>query len=181
MRCNSPKLNIYYQAFKSSFYLKKSKVAHFLLKCKCWILYFNGHMIYDLPMTPKMKMSSTLHYGISKPKSRAKQHISRITGIVLIADYFFGGHFGNMQISLLNLQTLEWYLAYLKSTGKNTIETAEKSLTDTFIRLLRRYPCLGKSVTFPTVAMFTIDYCVLYVYTQHGCWCWSTVCDAGQH
>ena len=55
---------------------------------------------------------------------------------------FFGGHFGNMQISLLNMQNLEWYLAYLKSTGKNTIETVEKSLTDMFIRLVRIYPYL---------------------------------------
>ena len=37
---------------------------------------------------------------------------------------------------------LEWYLADLKSTGKNTIETVEKSLTDMFIRLVRIYPCL---------------------------------------
>ena len=33
------------------------------------------------------------------------------------------------------MQKLEWYLADLKSTGKNTIETVEKSLTDMFIRL----------------------------------------------
>ena len=37
---------------------------------------------------------------------------------------------------------LEWYLADLKSTGKNTVETVEKSLTDMFIRLVRIYPCL---------------------------------------
>ena len=47
-----------------------------------------------------------------------------------------------MQISLLNMQNLEWYLADLKSTGKNTMETVEKSLTDMFIRLVRIYPCL---------------------------------------
>ena len=40
------------------------------------------------------------------------------------------------------MQNLEWYLADLKSTGKNTIETVEKSLTDMFIRLGRIYPCL---------------------------------------
>ena len=48
-----------------------------------------------------------------------------------------------MQISQLNMQNLEWYLADLKSTGKNTIETVEKSLTDMFIRLVRIYPCLN--------------------------------------
>ena len=40
------------------------------------------------------------------------------------------------------MQNLEWYLADLKSTGENTIETVEKSLTDMFIRLVRIYPCL---------------------------------------
>ena len=35
-----------------------------------------------------------------------------------------------MQISYLNMHILEWYLADLKPTGKNTIETVEKSLTD---------------------------------------------------
>ena len=40
------------------------------------------------------------------------------------------------------MQNLEWYLADLKSTGKNTIQTVEKSLTDMFIRLVRIYPCL---------------------------------------
>ena len=40
------------------------------------------------------------------------------------------------------MQNLEWYLADLKSTGKNTIETVEKNLTDMFIRLVRIYPCL---------------------------------------
>ena len=40
------------------------------------------------------------------------------------------------------MQNLEWYLADLKSTGKNTIETVEKSLTDMFIRLVSIYPCL---------------------------------------
>ena len=43
------------------------------------------------------------------------------------------------------MQNLEWYLADLKSTGKNTIETVEKSLTDMFIRLVRIYPCLTAS------------------------------------
>ena len=40
------------------------------------------------------------------------------------------------------MQNLEWYLADLKSMGKNTIETVEKSLTDMFIRLVRIYLCL---------------------------------------
>ena len=40
------------------------------------------------------------------------------------------------------MPNLEWYLADLKSTGKNTIETVEKSLTDMFIRLVGIYPCL---------------------------------------
>ena len=54
-----------------------------------------------------------------------------------------------MQISQLNMQNLDWYLADLKSTGKNTIETVEKSLTDMFIRLVRIYPCLYIPITFP--------------------------------
>ena len=40
------------------------------------------------------------------------------------------------------MQNFEWYLTDLKSTGKNTIETVEKSLTDMFIGLVRIYPCL---------------------------------------
>ena len=40
------------------------------------------------------------------------------------------------------MQNLEWYLADLKYSGKNAIETVEKSLTDMFIRLVRIYPCL---------------------------------------
>ena len=43
------------------------------------------------------------------------------------------------------MQNLQWYLADLKSTGKNTIETVEKSLTDMFIRLVRIYPCLRRA------------------------------------
>ena len=50
---------------------------------------FNGHVTYDLPMTPKLILSSKLQYGISKPELKAKKHISRIAGTVLIADYFF--------------------------------------------------------------------------------------------
>ena len=46
------------------------------------------------------------------------------------------------------MQNLEWYLADLKSTGKNTIETVEKSLTDMFIRLVRIYPCLYRYVMY---------------------------------
>ena len=68
---------------------KKGQVVHFFLKRKCWTLYSNGHVTYDLPMTPKLILSSKLHYGISKPKFRAKQRISRIAGTVLIADYVF--------------------------------------------------------------------------------------------
>ena len=45
------------------------------------------------------------------------------------------------------MQNLEWYLADLKSTGKNTIETVEKSLTDMFIRFVRIYPCLFELLT----------------------------------
>ena len=40
------------------------------------------------------------------------------------------------------MKNLEWYLVDLKSTGKNTVETVEKSLTDMFIGLVRIYPCL---------------------------------------
>ena len=49
------------------------------------------------------------------------------------------------------MQNLEWYLADLKSTGKNTVETVEKSLTDMFIRLVRIYPCLLAVRTRQTV------------------------------
>ena len=35
------------------------------------------------------------------------------------------------------MQNFEWYLADLKSTGKNTMETFKKSLTDMFIRLVK--------------------------------------------
>ena len=45
------------------------------------------------------------------------------------------------------MQNLEWYLADLKSRGKNIIETVEKSLTDMFIRLVRIYPCLSDQIT----------------------------------
>ena len=86
-------LYIYNQA---SFLFKKVQVLHFLLKCKGGILYSNGHVTYDLPMTPRIMSSSKLHYGISKPKFRANKHISRISRTVLLADYFFGGHFENM-------------------------------------------------------------------------------------
>ena len=71
MRYNSLKLNIYYQAFKSSFYKKKSSCALFA------------------KMTAKIILLSKLHYGISKPKFKAEQHISRIVGTILIDDYFF--------------------------------------------------------------------------------------------
>ena len=44
---------------------------------------------WSRPMTPKLLLLSKWHYGISKPKFRAKQHISRIAVNVLIGDYFF--------------------------------------------------------------------------------------------
>ena len=62
---------------------------HFLLKRKVGILHFNGHVTYNLPMTPKIILSSKWHYWISKPELSAKQHIFRIAGTVFIADYFF--------------------------------------------------------------------------------------------
>ena len=62
---------------------------HFLLKRECLILYFNGHVTYDLPMTPTLILSAKLHYGFSKLELRAKKNIYRIAGTVLIADYFF--------------------------------------------------------------------------------------------
>ena len=37
------------------------------------------------------------------------------------------------------MQNHEWYLADLKSTGKNTIETVEKSLTDMLLDWLGIY------------------------------------------
>ena len=47
------------------------------------------------------------------------------------------------------MQSLEKYLADLKSTKKNTIETVEKSLTGMFIRLVRIYPCLCRLSVVP--------------------------------
>ena len=41
------------------------------------------------------------------------------------------------------MKNFEWYLADLKSTGKNTIETVEECLTDMFIRLVRIYNLIG--------------------------------------
>ena len=65
------------------------------------------------------------------------------------------------------MQNLEWYLADLKSTGKNTIETVEKSLTDMFIRLVQIYPCLV--VVVRAKKNETLD----------NCWCrwWATVLE----
>ena len=68
---------------------QKIQYVHFLLKRKGGILHFNGHVTYDLPMTPKIILSSKWHYGISKPELRAKKHISMIAVTVFIADYFF--------------------------------------------------------------------------------------------
>ena len=64
-----------------------------------------------------------------------------------------------MQISYLNMQNLEWCLADLKSTGKNTIETVEKSLTDMFIRLVRIYPCLLTQAYMVSVKKLTPHCC----------------------
>ena len=52
---------------------RKGQVVHFLLKRECLILYFNGHVTYDLPMTPKLILSAKLHYGFSKLELRAKK------------------------------------------------------------------------------------------------------------
>ena len=74
---------------------------------------------------------------------------------------------------------LEWYLADLKSTGKNTIETVEKSLTDMFIRLVRIYPCLIGCylkkdifwVTLTHILLTNASYfsivCLMYKYTPN--------------
>ena len=58
MGCNSLKLYIYILSGIQIIIL--SKVVHFLLKRKCGILYFNGHVTYDLPMTPKIKLLSKI-------------------------------------------------------------------------------------------------------------------------
>ena len=64
------------------------------------------------------------------------------------------------------MQNLEWYLADLKSTGKNTIETVEKSLTDMFIRLVRIYPCLlGNVYKFKTVIFNEFSHLFIIVNT----------------
>ena len=68
---------------------QKSQFVHFLLKRISGILYFNGHVTYDLPMTTQKILSSKWPYGISKPELRAEKHISRIAGTIFIADYFF--------------------------------------------------------------------------------------------
>ena len=65
------------------------------------------------------------------------------------------------------MQNLEWYLADLKSTGKNTIETVEKCLTDMFIRLVRIYPCLYSSCIYHTllcICLLPHFYTILYTY-----------------
>ena len=67
----------------------KSPFVHFLLKRKGGILYFNGHVTYDLPMTPKITLSSKWQYGSQNPNLGPKKHISMIAVIVFIADYFF--------------------------------------------------------------------------------------------
>ena len=89
MRCNYLKLNTYYQAFKSSFYPKKVNLCTFLLKREDGILDFNGHVTYDLPMTPKILLSSKWHYGILKPELRAKRHISEIVRTEFMPITFF--------------------------------------------------------------------------------------------
>ena len=99
IRCSIPSENKYISSDIQIIILPtKSQFVHFLLKRKGGLLYFNGHVTYDLTMTLKIIYSSKWHYEISKPELWAKKHISRIAGTVFIADYFFGGHFGNMQI-----------------------------------------------------------------------------------
>ena len=78
----------------------KSLFVHFLLKRKGGILYFNGHVSYDLQMTPKITLSSKWHCGISKPEFRAKKtHFYDCRDCIHSRLLFCGGHFGNMQIS----------------------------------------------------------------------------------
>ena len=78
----------------------KSPFVHFLQKRKGGILYFNGHVTYNLPMTPKITLSSKWHYGISKPELRAKKtHFYDCRDCIHSRLLFCGGHFGNMQIS----------------------------------------------------------------------------------
>ena len=60
---------------------QKSQFVHFLLKRKGGILYFNGHVKYDLPMTPKKILSSKWHYGSSKPELRAKNTFLGLPGL----------------------------------------------------------------------------------------------------
>ena len=61
------------------------------------------------------------------------------------------------------MQNIEWYLADLKSTGKNTIETVEKSLTDMFIRLVRIYPCLYIRNTINVSKIQTLSFFVISI------------------
>ena len=78
----------------------KSPFVHFLLKRKGGILYFNGHVTYDLPKNPKITLSSKWHFGISKPELRAKKtHFYDCRDCIHSRLLFCGGHFGNMQIS----------------------------------------------------------------------------------
>ena len=58
------------------------------------------------------------------------------------------------------MQNLEWYLADLKSTGKNTIETVEKTLTDMFIRLVRIYLCLLDLILLNYLFVLFIHYLI---------------------
>ena len=77
----------YISSFKSSFYQKKSICALFA-KRKVGILHFNGDVTYDLPMAPKIILSSKWHYVVANPKLGARKHINKIAGTVFIADYF---------------------------------------------------------------------------------------------
>ena len=78
----------------------KSPFVHFLLKRKGGILYFNGHVTYDHPMTPKITLSSKWHCGISKPELMAKKtHFYDCRDCIHSRLLFCGGHFRNMQIS----------------------------------------------------------------------------------
>ena len=58
------------------------------------------YVTYDLPMTQKITCRQNGIMGFQNPNLGPKKHLSMIAVIVFIADYFFfGGHFGNMQIS----------------------------------------------------------------------------------
>ena len=63
-----------------------------------WDIVFQGSHELWPSNDPKINIVVKIALWDLKPKFRAKQHISMVAGIVLIADYCFGGHFKNMQI-----------------------------------------------------------------------------------